>query len=318
MRFSACVVATDPVAHQAATSYLEAGGDAVGAAVCGFFAAAGEHPEVLLGPTALMLARVGVGVRAFDGRARQAGLGLRRRKGLSNVELTPEAARASVPTGMTALLVALRYGQGTGLSKVVAPGVTIAQRNGAERRAEVLDAIQRLGASALADPLLHKPLAYRAGPTEGGLLTVDDLRSIPTVDFVANCQGNRYQLPWQLQGNSQSDTQGSDCNHAGDSLPGLAVMDAGGGLALLGYCRQDNGLAIPELELTLPLHGEASERGAVRTQPGTVLPWRRELRLEIANDGSPAGGTIGLADDQILRLQASEAPAWGNANTSAQ
>lgn len=318
MKFSAKVVGTDPVAQQAAAAYLEAGGDAVGAAVCGFFAAAGEYPEVLLGPAVLMLARVGVGVRAFDGRCRQPGMGLRRRKGYHSVQQAPDAARVAVPTGLTALLVALRYGQGTGLSKVVAPGVAIAQRNGAEKRAEVLDAVQRLGASALYDPLLHRSLVHRGGPTEGGMLTVDDLRAIPRVDYVAASQGRSHQLPWQTgedselpaEAPSNGDREGNETAPV-EELPALAVMDSGGGLVLVGYSRQAAGLHVPELELTLPLHGVPLQKGIARIAPGTVLLWNRHMDLEIDDNGSPARGSVSLGAGKTLPIKAAEADSWG-------
>jgi hypothetical protein len=70
MRRSATAVSSDTTAREAAQAYLDAGGDAVGAVVAGFFAAAGESPGVLLGPVGLIVAQVGMGVRAFDGRQR--------------------------------------------------------------------------------------------------------------------------------------------------------------------------------------------------------------------------------------------------------
>jgi hypothetical protein len=92
MRRFPTAVGSDDTAREAAQAYLDAGGDAVGAAVSGFFAAAGASPGVLFGAVGLIVAQVGMGVRAFDGRERQPGLGQRRARGLAPGDAVPAAA----------------------------------------------------------------------------------------------------------------------------------------------------------------------------------------------------------------------------------
>src|SRR5690349_20649525 len=164
MRRTLAAVASDDTARDAARAYLDAGGDAVGAVVAGFFAAAGESPGVLFGAVGLIVAQVGMGVRAFDGRQRQPGLGQRRPRGLGPGDAVQTAARVAVPGGIAALLVALRYGRSVALSKVLATGIALAKKAGCERRAEALDAIQRLGPAGLASPGIARPLIHLAGP----------------------------------------------------------------------------------------------------------------------------------------------------------
>ena len=111
MRRTSSAVGSDATATEVAREHLLTGGDAVGAVVAGFFAAAGEAPGVLFGAVGLMLAQVGAGVRAFDGRPRQPGLAQRRVRGLVEGDAIPVAARVAAPGSVAALLVALRYGR---------------------------------------------------------------------------------------------------------------------------------------------------------------------------------------------------------------
>src|SRR5688572_21862378 len=152
MRRTGLAAGSNPTAQQAAEEYLKAGGDALGAVVCGFFAAAGESPGVLFGSLGLLLTQVGGGARAFDGRLRQPGIGARRAKGFGPGESVPAPARVAAPSGIAALLVALRYGRSVPLPRIIAAGVAAARSAGCARRADVLEQIERLGASALAAP----------------------------------------------------------------------------------------------------------------------------------------------------------------------
>ncbi|MEY2930527.1 MAG: hypothetical protein RL033_1276, partial [Pseudomonadota bacterium] len=179
MKRAAQAAASEPVAQEAAHAYLQAGGDAVGAVVTGFFAAAGQDAGVLLGSIGLLIAQVGGGVRAFDGRTRQPGLEARRPRGLNPEDAVPTAARVAAPTSIAALLVALRYGQQLPIGKILAPGIALAKDHGYERRAAVLEQIQRLGAAALSAPSISRPMIHLAGPSEGGTLGTADLAAIP-------------------------------------------------------------------------------------------------------------------------------------------
>jgi gamma-glutamyltranspeptidase/glutathione hydrolase len=82
MRSRAEALATDELVQEAARAELVQSKSAVAAVAAGFFAAAGRHPGVLLAPLTLLVAGVGAGGRAFDGRLRQPGLGVKRPRGL--------------------------------------------------------------------------------------------------------------------------------------------------------------------------------------------------------------------------------------------
>jgi hypothetical protein len=211
MRRSATAVSSDTTARDAAQAYLDAGGDAVGAVVAGFFAAAGESPGVLLGPVGLIVAQVGMGVRAFDGRQRQPGLGQRRARGIAPGESIPTAARVAVPGAIPALLVALRYGRSVALSKIVSTGISLAQKAGCERRAEALDAIERLGAAALGSAGIARPLIHLAGPSEGGGLGLSDLEFIPELDQPARANAALRIPPWADSPRSAMTTRSPVC-----------------------------------------------------------------------------------------------------------
>ncbi|HET9960276.1 MAG TPA: hypothetical protein VFQ61_37555, partial [Polyangiaceae bacterium] len=104
MRIRHAVAASDSIAEQAATERLAAGGSAVTAVLAGFFAVAGARPGVLLGPMSILVAGVGQGARAFDGRVRQPGLGAKRPRGILDGSEVPEAAQVAVPGALGAAL----------------------------------------------------------------------------------------------------------------------------------------------------------------------------------------------------------------------
>ncbi len=283
MRAAVEVHATEPEAEEAARAYLAAGGDATGAAVSGFFAGAGASAAVLLGPAALLVGRVGVGVRAFDGRPREPGLGLRRRRAAVAAGLPPpEASRVVTPAALTALFVACRYADGATPAKVVAAGLSTARRAGCERRAAALEVVSRVGAAALAEPPLQSVLLHRAGPPEGGALTADDLRAVAEIDFPAGAAGSGlWQPPWQPEG-------------ASPAAEALTVVDRQGGVAVLCYGSAAEQLVLEELELGLPLLGAAPARGTARTPPGTPIRWGSPMYLRLEGREEPAEGQVRL------------------------
>src|SRR5262249_14917578 len=71
-------VASEPAAENAALEILEQEGTAAEALIAGFLAAAAVRPGVLWSPVQILTAGPGTFARAFDGRARQPGLGLPR------------------------------------------------------------------------------------------------------------------------------------------------------------------------------------------------------------------------------------------------
>ena len=301
MRRAALAVASEPAAGEAAQAYLQAGGDAIGAVASGFFAAAGQTPGVLFGPLALLIAQVGAGVRAFDGRQRQPGLEQRRPRGLGPDDQAPLAARVAVPSGIAALLVALRYGQQGSLAKVVSAGLGIAKQLGCERRAAVLDQIQRLGAAALAAPLISRALIHLAGPSEGGMLGIADLAAIPEIDHPARSLGGTRVAPWDSTDSGRADL---DWQEQLTRQQGLCARDLRGGLAALCYDRVSHGLAVDELELLLPLYAVPPRRGVPRVAPGTFLPAPTPLTIELSASAIPLSAAIHLSGRATLIVHA--------------
>jgi len=305
MRRPATAVGSDATARDAAQAYLDAGGDAVGAVVAGFFAAAGEAPGVLFGSAGLIVAQVGMGVRAFDGRQRQPGLGQRRARGLAPGDAVPAAARVAVPGGIAALLVAVRYGRSAALSKLVQSGILLARKAGCERRAEALDAILRLGAAALASPGISRPLIHLAGPSEGGALGTSDLESIPELDHPARALGLTRVPPWADERLESLHVSESDWQDQALRQHGLCASDAAGGLAALCYDSALSGLRVEELELLLPLNAIPARRGLPRIAPGRFLPAPTPLSIELGEGDVPFSATVALAERPVLRVYAS-------------
>ena len=297
---------SDTTARDAAQAYLDGGGDALGAVVSGFFAAAGESPGVLFGAVGLIVAQVGMGVRAFDGRQRQPGLGQRRARGLAPGDAVPTAARVAVPGGIAALLVALRYGRSTSLSKILAPGIALATKAGCERRVEVLDAIARLGPAALASPGIARPLIHLAGPSEGGALGLNDLESIPELDQPARAgAAGQRTPPWAGERLESVHVSDSDWEEQALRQHGLCASDASGGLAAMCFDNAISGLRVDSLDLVLPLNAVPVRRGLPRITPGRFLPAPAPLSIELGAGDVPFSATIALADRQSLRVYAS-------------
>lgn len=178
-------VGNQPIAVQAAQEFLLSGGSAVGAVLSGFFAACGAHAGILLGPLSILIAGIGSGVRVFDGRLRQPGLGTKRPRGFLNEHEIPPAARVAVPQFIAAAVVAQAYDGGGPITEVLKRGIRQARQVGSEARAEVLQSIRGQGAKAMSSPSVARPLLHIAGISEGGLLTSADLAAVSDLDFAA-------------------------------------------------------------------------------------------------------------------------------------
>lgn len=307
MKRAAQAVASEPAVQEAAQAYLQAGGDAVGAVVTGFFAAAGQDAGVLLGPIGLLIAQVGGGVRAFDGRMRQPGLEARRPRGLNPEDTAPPAARAAAPTSIAALLVALRYGQQLSISKTLVPGITLAKQHGCERRAAVLEQIQRLGAAALAAPAISRALIHVAGPSEGGALGIADLAAIPEVDHLARGADNLRGVPWEQELPDPERMPDADWDGQLERQQGICARDLRGGLAALCYDRVSRGLEVTELELLLPLSAVPPRRGVARIAPGSFLPAPTPLGIELSAGAVPLSATVRLHNRAPLSVHVPQA-----------
>jgi hypothetical protein len=293
------VVASERVALEAAEAHLRAGGDAIGATVAGFFAAAGDDAGVLFGALSLLFAQVGLGARAFDGRQRQPGLAAKRARGVPAGAAIPIAARVAAPTGVAALAVALRYGSKASLSPVVAFGVALAKKAGAARRAALLEAVQRLGPTALIEPGVTRALSV-AGPSEGGQLGEGDLRAVTALDQPALVDAQlKAFVPWHERGNAfgeiEQDVEARE-NWSEQALrqQGLCVMDSRGNSAVLCYDKVSQGLAVEELELVLPLNAVPVRRGTRRVSPGTFLPAPAPISIQLSQAGVPLRAELQL------------------------
>jgi hypothetical protein len=309
MKRRAAVLANDPVAEEAAQDFMKSSGSAVGAVLAGFFAAAGAYAGVLLGPVSVLVGGVGQGVRAFDGRLRQPGLGTKRPRGFTPAEPIPDAARVGVPCGVAAVLVAHAYDAGQSLGSVLRAGVQRAERSGAPARARLLQRIRAVGAAALAEVSFTRALLRVAGPSEGGLITPSDFAALPDVDVPAlerpGWGGILAEPPWarELAGLGEHPGLGIGCS--------VCAVDARGVLAALCYRRVDEGLGIGELELEAPLCAVPVRRGVARFAPGKPLPapapigLRREGAHDPITEALARPPALYLADDPAgcLRLR---------------
>ena len=296
MKRAAKVVASEPVAAEAAEAYLRTGGDAIGAAVAAFFAAAGDDAGVLFGPLSLLVVQVGVGARAFDGRLRQPGQGLKRPRGLALDAPVPAAARAAAPTGIAALFVALRYGPSAAASRVLGAGIALAKKNGSDRRAALLEAIQRLGPSALAEAGVTRALFHAVGPIAGGQLTEADLRAVSAVDHLAQIdEASVARVPWHAQPEENDPEQRQAWAEQLERQQGVCVADSRGCFAVLSYDKVQRGVVVEELELVLPLAAAPVRRGVRRITPGIFLPAPAPLAVHLAPDSSPLYAELTLS-----------------------
>lgn len=285
-------------------------GNAVDAVIAGVFAACATSASVLLGPVQLLVGGGGAGLRAFDGRVRQPGLGAPRPRGFMPGEDVPNAARIGVPWLPATLSAALATAGSATLAQVMAPAIALAKGSGRE---EVLSRIAGRGPRALEERPISSALLGRAGRTEGGLLTLDDLAS-PRPEVVTASR-------LSLQGPPPDSMKAAAAAKAGENvrvlvtLPwahvedGAPVLPAGGGgagpaatravlavdrngtFALACWDEAPDGMMIDDLDLRAPFAAEPVLRGKTRTKPGDV----RAACAPIALVGSPAAPELALA-----------------------
>lgn len=293
----------DPVGEAASRDLLWANESAVRAVVAGFFASAGADPGVLLGPLSILVAGVGTGARAFDGRLRQPGLGQKRPRGFVSEQEIPPAASFAVPCAILAAALAQAYDGQRTLGPVLKAGVDTALRAGAGRRAEVLRKLGGGGALAFADPSLKRAILHAAGSSAGGLLTPTDLSTLPS----------------GIDRNAVARTDLSDwfeCPWAGVSVaPGIrgsqrtivvGAIDGTGGFAAAAYARVTEGIHIDDLELVAPKAAEPVRRGLARIAPGTELFSPVPVAIRIVG-GVPVNLVI-EPDDSLLSREHIERP----------
>jgi hypothetical protein len=292
-------VSDDTIASEVAEASLLEGGTAIGAAAAGFFAAAAQRPGVLLAPLTVLVAGVGLGGRALDGRLRQPGLGARRPRGFMVGEAIPPAARVAAPASITAMLVALAYDDGFRLGAVLAPALRIARAAGADGRAHVLERIVAIGARALSEGAVARALLAVAGPPEGGLLSPDDLSASVIVDHEA-ADGSEGELrtiraPWADDGEATA---------SGCTGHGILTMDSRGFTVAVAYGEALDGVDVPELGLRFTRGAVPVLRGVTRIAPGTVL-------------AAPAPVSIGVRDGEPIEARYEPAAAVEGARVAA-
>ncbi|XXT14366.1 hypothetical protein WME94_29370 [Sorangium sp. So ce429] len=260
----AAATASDASAASAARAALESSGSAIDAIVAGFFAAAGAQPDVLLAPAIALAAGVGVGARAFDGRAIQPGRGAPRPRGFVDGQSVPEAAHVAVPRSLGMLVLLHGYLGRARLRELVRAGVAAAERAGASGRAALLREVGSLGAVALRARDVERALLAVGGPVAGGTLTAEDIaEAVPAEVEAASTTiaegATALQAPWPA---------GEQVRHA----DAIVACDGWGTVAALAYARTDDGIAVPELDIVLGRDAVPVRRGITRLAPGTPLP----------------------------------------------
>jgi hypothetical protein len=282
MRTRATALATEERVEAIASAELARSKSAVAAVVAGFFAAAGAHPDVFLGPMTLLVAGVGTGGRVFDGRLRQPGLGVRRPRGFVG-DAVPVAARVALSTSVAALTVALAYDRRATLTAVARAGVSAAKEAGAEDRARLLGRVGAVGPAALSEASFVRPLLHLASPSEGGLLSPADFVAAADVTLAARERHVRGTLvldaPW-------ADTK-SEALAAGGSRHAICAADAEGVYAALCYERLGEGLAVPALGLVAALAATPVRRGTRRVSPGERLAVTAAAQIACDEAGAP-------------------------------
>jgi gamma-glutamyltranspeptidase/glutathione hydrolase len=275
MKLRSAVTSNDPIAEEAAQDFMISGGSAVGAVLCGYFAAAGAYASVLLSPVSILVGGIGAGARAFDGRLRQPGRGTKRPRGFKATDPIPDAARVSVPTGVAAVLVAHAYDSGQKLGSIMKAGITRAERVGAEGRAGLLRRVRAAGAGAMTEPSFVRSFLHVAGPSQGGLVTPSDFGPVTDIDQPAaerSMDGAGLLEPaWASESVAEADGLGIGC--------AVCAVDVRGVFAALTYRRSTDGLPLEELDLEAPLLAVPVKRGVARVTPGAPLPTPAPIAL---------------------------------------
>lgn len=267
-------------AETAGEEVLLKGGSALKAALTGFFVAAGENPGVLLGPVSLLVAGLGSGARAYDGRARQPGVGGKRPRGFLPNEEIPAAASVAVPASIAAISVACAYASGTSLLACARPGVAAAKRQGAEGRAALLENVATMGALAFSQPSVKRAWIGEFGATEGGLIGPGDLTPPAELDGPATLTEQNYEVPWR------GDVVDADTDAALGAGHVLVAADAAGLFVALAFRELDDRVRLDPYEVGVPRLAEPVLRGVSRAKPGASIASPAELEIEKSESGA--------------------------------
>jgi len=266
-------------------------GNAVDAVVAGVFAAAAGAPGVLLGPVQILFGGAGLGLRAVDGRVRQAGKGSPRPRGFTEDQLIAPAARVGVPALPAALAAALASSGASTLAQVMAPAIAMAE--GARR--DVLKRIAQRGPSALLDESIAGELVNSCGRVAGGLLSRDDIDGVLPA-LIAATESERTKrptafVPWRDDGRKTGEPKSAAHVHV------VAASDHRGLVAVACYERRDDGVAIAALSLVAPFVASPVLRGQTRVKPGEPAPSPAPIALVRSADHTMFELALGVAND---------------------
>ena len=321
MRMQRAAVASSPEVEAAAEELLRKG-NALDGAIAGVFAACAISPGVLLGPIQILLGGGGSGLRAFDGRIRQPGIGAPRPRGFQADEEVPDAARVGVPWLPATLSVALATAGTATFAQVMAPSLALAKGS---PRHEVLVKIAQRGPRAIEERPLSGELLALAGRTSGGLLTSDDLSSqrpevhpasrhlLRTSGEVAASRAPRSRstkkgseneeplprsviaLPWATDDGGVPVPPAAPVTIA--TARAVATVDRNGSFAIACWDEGVEGLVIGELGLRAPFFAQPVMRGETRVRPGDARPAAAPIAL-VGTEAGPefAFATFGAAD----------------------
>ena len=308
IRTQRAAVASSPEVEAAAEELLRRG-NALDGAIAGVFAACAISPGVLLGPVQILVGGGGSGLRAFDGRIRQPGIGAPRPRGFQPDEEVPDAARVGVPWLPATLSVAVASAGTATFAAVMGPSLALAKGS---PRHEVLAKIAQRGPRAIEERPLSGELLALAGRTSGGLLTSDDLSSQRPEVHPASRHELRGDAPRALRSRAPSTKKSAideeplprsiielpwATDDGGAPVPPVGVVtiataravltvDRNGSFAIACWDEGVDGLTIGELGLRAPFFAEPVMRGATRVRPGDARPAAAPIAL-VATDAGP-------------------------------
>jgi gamma-glutamyltranspeptidase/glutathione hydrolase len=224
------------------------------------------RPGVLLSSVSVLL--VGFGARrAIDGRVRQPGRGSPRPRGFVPSAPIPRQARVAIPTSIPALFVASSYGAASAPAAAFRAASAVAKRQGANARAELLARAAAQGGTAFHGSAAARELLRVAGKAEGGLVSSEDFLPHTDIDHPVSVP---IEFPWA-----------SENSASGSTNEVVIAIDRRGGAAVVCYDVAQEGIAICDGELVVPLAAVPVLRGVTRVRPGTPLPHRVGGRIEL-------------------------------------
>jgi gamma-glutamyltranspeptidase/glutathione hydrolase len=233
----------------------------------------------------ILVAGIGTGGRAFDGRLRQPGLGTKRPRGFLADEAIPAAARIAVPGSIAAAAVANAYDGAKSLGSLVKHGILRAERAGADGRAEVLGRVRSAGQVAFSEQAFTRPFLRLAGPSEGGLVTPADFANVTDIDHAASTRhvaGSDFlEAPWA----EASSTEPLPAELGIGAV--VCAVDVRGVFAAVSYFRPSDGLEIEDLALLAPYVAVPTQRGVPRQAPGSSLPAPAPIAVRCNEGGVP-------------------------------